>query len=508
METAQPDFHQGSSAHQLGTGNDGQATYMSMETSYELPNWRQDALAYDIEAGCDPWSYGRDGRPLAWLPWSLFGSKIDAKLRNPASCDDINYDWRQPGFMLGFIRRFTGFFIYCWILSMTHGKLERWGIQCHGPGVLNGRDQDQNALALTWAQAVITTAVCFLLAQAYTGVKAAREGMERVKQTTVTLAYSFLKTMLTEPGVGHDKDELQRMIYECLALLTAYPVALLEQLRMNTCEPAIASYCQETARALKQLKDGDDSIVGGHFYRTDQVTGTVSHHPLVTVEYFFEMFSLHLSQEYSRQKMRTTVPAMTTQRILFTLRDHFENFVDLGNLNDKRTPIIRENIDMLARAGRELSVYSYHDVIPVALLWSVTVASWFIAYYHPIHQCGSFINVSKDDAPNGVDLMPETGFYPVSLGMLGIMGVVAALSAMLLTVVDEMWKMWDPFGRGMNCFAFTLGIASEIDNMMNEFYEYDIKAFVRKHSYMDSSEWLNTLGGDGFYGPANRAKTV
>ncbi|PHH63189.1 hypothetical protein CDD81_6240 [Ophiocordyceps australis] len=509
-----------SAAWQFGTGN-GQATYLSMATSYALPNWRQDALAYDIEAGCDPWSYGRDGRAFTWLPWSMFGSRIDRKIRNPAACDYINYDWRAPGYLVGFIRRFVGFFIYCWIVSLMHRKLESYGIKCDPTSMALPPDADkdvpaqgeddtrQDSLAYIWAQTVVTTGACFLLAQGYYGVRAARERMERVKQTTVTLAYSFLKTMLTEPGVGHGKDELQRMIYECLALLTAYPVALLEQLRMNTCEPAIASYCQEAARALKQLKDGDDSIVGGHFYRTDQVTGTMtSHRPLVTVEYFFEVFSLHLSQEYSRQKMRTTVPAMTTQRILYTLRDHFENFVDLGNLDDRRTPIIRENIDMLALAGRELSVFSFNDVIPVAFLWSVTVASWLIAYYHPIQRCSLMVKWAITQGPVGVDVAHSTSLHLPSLQLWMPMAVVATLSAMLLTVLDEMWRMWDPFGGGMNSFAFTLGIASEIDNMMNEFYEYDIKTFVRKHSYMDSSAWLNTLGADSFDGSANRAQTV
>lgn len=42
-------------------------------------------------------------------------------------------------------------------------------------------------------------------------IRAARERMERVKQTTVTLAYSFMKTSKVG-GVGHGKDELQVLI--------------------------------------------------------------------------------------------------------------------------------------------------------------------------------------------------------------------------------------------------------------------------------------------------------
>ncbi len=36
--------------------------------------------------------------------------------------------------------------------------------------------------------------------------------MERVRQTSVTLAYSFLKTATTDCAIGHDKDQLQVVI--------------------------------------------------------------------------------------------------------------------------------------------------------------------------------------------------------------------------------------------------------------------------------------------------------
>lgn len=43
-------------------------------------------------------------------------------------------------------------------------------------------------------------------------MRAARERMERVRQTAVTLAYSFLKTTSADMGGGHDKDALQVLI--------------------------------------------------------------------------------------------------------------------------------------------------------------------------------------------------------------------------------------------------------------------------------------------------------
>ena len=39
--------------------------------------------------------------------------------------------------------------------------------------------------------------------------------------------------------------------------------------------------------------------------------------------------------------MRTKLPSLTSQHIVYNLRNHFENVVDLGNLDDRRTPIIR-----------------------------------------------------------------------------------------------------------------------------------------------------------------------
>ena len=36
--------------------------------------------------------------------------------------------------------------------------------------------------------------------------------MERVRQTAVTLAYSFLKTTTTDTVLGHSKEELQLVI--------------------------------------------------------------------------------------------------------------------------------------------------------------------------------------------------------------------------------------------------------------------------------------------------------
>ncbi|XWW97451.1 hypothetical protein V2A60_005433 [Cordyceps javanica] len=65
------------------------------------------------------------------------------------------------------------------------------------------------------------------------------------------------------------------------------------------------------------------------------------------------------------------------------------------------------------------------------------------------------------------------------------MSFLATTCAMVMMVLAEMWSLWDPFGLGMNTFSWTLGIASEIDNMLNEFYESENKVPVREHKFMD-----------------------
>ncbi|POR31561.1 Uncharacterized protein TPAR_08246 [Tolypocladium paradoxum] len=439
----------------------------------------------------------------------MFGSKLEHKARDPAACDSIGYDMRPQGPAAGFVGRFFLFFVYCFFLSLCHRKLERVGLHCRTgspsrPLHDGAQNEDKNvSLAMLWAETLVTTGVCFLLAQGYYGVRAARERMERVRQTIITLAYSFIKTTTTDSGIGHGRQELQVLIYECLALLTAYPVALLEQMRGNTCEPAITRYCQDTSRALKRLRDGDDSVVASQFYRSEPwVIRGRGHHQFATIECFFEVFALQLQLEFTRQTMRTKGPSMTSQHLIYNLRNHFENFVDLGNLDDRRTPIIRENIDMLALAGRECGIFSFLDVAPIAFLWSVHLAGWLIAVYCPVQNCDWLVAWTPEEVEDSASLE-----FP-SLSIMMVMAVLSVLSAMLTTILSEMWKMWDPFGAGTNTHAWTLGIASEIDNMLNEFYEYDTKGLIRKHAYMDPSAYLNDMGCGAGGSSGNRAQTV
>lgn len=132
---------------------------------------------------------------------------------------------------------------------------------------------------------------------------------------------------------------------QCLALLTAFPVALLHQVRGNTCEPAVTKYCHEVARELKRLRSGETDM-GWTPFRTNQtaMAGGHCHKQYRKVEHFFELFSLQLETEFSQRHVRTCLPSMVPQYIIYNLRNHFENIVDAGNLDLQRTPIIREPI--------------------------------------------------------------------------------------------------------------------------------------------------------------------
>lgn len=150
----------------------------SFEDPNGIPHWQQDALAFDLETGCVPWNYGSDNRPFQWLPWTLFGSKLERKARDPAAYDSIGYNMRPQGPAAGFAGRFLFFFVYCFLLSLCHRKLERLGLHCrakspsrpHLDSRADAKNENKNAsLAMLWAETLVTTGVCFLLAQGYYG---------------------------------------------------------------------------------------------------------------------------------------------------------------------------------------------------------------------------------------------------------------------------------------------------------------------------------------------------
>ncbi|KAF7551110.1 hypothetical protein G7Z17_g5232 [Cylindrodendrum hubeiense] len=252
------------------------------------------------------------------------------------------------------------------------------------------------------------------------------------------MTYSLLKTTKVNTTIGYDGEHLQLVIYECLALTTAYPVALLQQMRGNTCEPAITKYCHETAAALQHLRLGGSSDDKLNCRR--KAWSTLPLH-FVPVDYFFEIFSLQLEREFQRQPMRSKVPSVGPQHIIYCIRNHFENLVDGGNLDERRAPIILQNCDWIINSPRN----------------------------------------------TGGNIM-----IPTAMTLVAIFGI-SAMSATILTLLQELWNMWDPFGKGINTFAWTLGIAREIDDMLNEYDEYDENSLIRVHSYMQPG-FMGSMG--------------
>lgn len=79
-----------------------------------------------------------------------------------------------------------------------------------------------------------------------------------------------------------------------------------------------------------------------------------------------------------------------------------------------------------------------------------------------------------------------------------ILALICTVGMMLL---DEMWSMWDPYGRGINVHSWTLGIAMEIDAMINEFNEWKTMRVVQPHECVPEGE----ASAEKFWGISARA---
>ncbi|KAI9155095.1 hypothetical protein HJFPF1_07663 [Paramyrothecium foliicola] len=435
---------------------------------HDIPPWSDEG--FESEAGCGSWEELRDYKIFPWfLPkrdWfrpTLLGSRLDRKAHDLLERRSIRYSVSRTSNLRGFIVRWVLLYIYCMLIAFFHKPI---GVKCETPHAVPPSSKppstSQISVFAAWAATIVGAALFFMLTQGYYGLRSARERTERVKQTAVTLAYSFLKTTNADSVVGYTHEELQLIIY---------------------CEPAVTKYCQEVARTLKRLRADagaqfESSVQSGCFRETR------GRQHFAQVDYFFEVFSLQLQKEFERRPMKTNAPPLISHYILYNLRNHFENLVELGNLDDRRTPIVRENIDMLAMAGRECTIFAGSDVAPVVLLWLLTICCWILAFLAPVAKCDMLVNATN---PTLDHQMP--GFH-VFLAALPL----SAVSAVLLSLLDELWRMWEPFRRGVNTFAFTLGLAKEIDNMVNQFYEDDSVVPVRRHAYIRPSVYDDTRG--------------
>lgn len=125
--------------------------------------------------------------------------------------------------------------------------------------------------------------------------------------------------------------------------------------------------------------------------------------------------------------------------------------------------------------GREAHVNTPRDVRPRVFTWTIFICVWLTILRHPIDNCHLLVN-SRIASP----AQPE---FPTFL-TLKSMVVVSAIASLLLTLLSEAWSFWDPFNKGFNTYAWSLGIAMELDALLNQFHETEPAAMIRKHSYM------------------------
>ncbi|UPL01920.1 hypothetical protein LCI18_012854 [Fusarium solani-melongenae] len=303
--------------------------------------------------------------------------------------------------------------------------------------------------------------------------------MERVAHTATTVAAAVLKS--AKPG-DMRREDLQLNVFNCLALVTAYPVCLVNRIRGNTHDPCVVTLCNRAAKRLQQLRpiEKDDP-------ETRSVTNTSS----VTfqegtrneMEHFFEILSLQLEREF-RTSSRSKLPSIAPQRVMFNIRNHLDDLADICDFGTFRTPLIRkilcagiansltttgENVDLMAMIGRESSVYAYSDnVKPIAFLWTFDIVARVLCLSLPIQTCTTL------------------AWSMVGRAALEIAGI-SVITATALTILNEIWGLWDPYAKGVNIYSWTLGVAREIDAMLNDVYDSDRDRDkglpLRKHGY-------------------------
>lgn len=135
----------------------------------------------------------------------------------------------------------------------------------------------------------------------------------------------------------------------------------------------------------------------------------------------------------------------------------------------------------MSALGREIQVGTMRDVNPTIFLYTVYIASLILVIRLPIDNCSRLINSTLIIS----SAQPE---IPTVRTLISIF-FIAVLCALIITIVKEGWDMWDPLSSGhMNTDGWTLGIAMELDALLNQFYETDPGAMIRKHSYMPSRQ--------------------
>lgn len=130
-----------------------------------LPEWQRDLV--DLEAACMPWQGPRRYRFLGLPKISFFRSKVEIKARNPANCQVIDYNVPRKNKLLNFVCRIFGFLVFCFLFASFHQQL---GISCATLSTTSDQSSEMGrSLLFLWAETLVTTGACFLIAQGYFG---------------------------------------------------------------------------------------------------------------------------------------------------------------------------------------------------------------------------------------------------------------------------------------------------------------------------------------------------
>ncbi|RSL73840.1 hypothetical protein CEP54_000186 [Fusarium duplospermum] len=318
---------------------------------------------------------------------------------------------------------------------------------------------------LFFLETVAMAGSAFALGQGLSNARASRERTERISHTGTTIASMMLKG--AKPGEMR-REDLQLHIFNCLALITAYPVCVLNRIRGNTYDFRVVSRCNQAAKRLQQLRpiERDDTESES---MTDASGVTVEEGTTNEMEHFFEMLSLELELEFRTSFSRSGLPSLAHQRVMYNIRNHLDDLTDFYHLGEIRPALIRENIDMMAAAGRDCGIPAFRDNLnPIAFLRIVDTATRIVCLSIPVQTCTTL----------AWSMMTRVAFE---------IGGISIITATALTILDEMWSLWDPYAKGINAYAWTLGIAREIDSMLNDVYDSDWDKDkglpLRKHGY-------------------------
>jgi hypothetical protein len=135
----------------------------------------------------------------------------------------------------------------------------------------------------------------------------------------------------------------------------------------------------------------------------------------------------------------------------------------------------------MSNLGREIHVCTMRDVTPTVFLYTVYLAALALVIWLPIENCSRLINTTL--------VIPSAQPEIPTIRTIFVLIFAAIIFALLLTIVRQAWHMWNSLSSGvMNTDGWTLGIAMELDALLNQFYETDPAAMIRKHSYMPSRQ--------------------